>query len=103
MGNTLVGYGVGAVTATLILAYLVSLVATVPFALLLIGTATFGIIVFSAALTSGDVVSVTNATRHRSDNSFVFRKQTSTKGRFIAAIYSTSLIAVSFALLVALA
>ncbi|MFQ3295093.1 MAG: tetrahydromethanopterin S-methyltransferase subunit E [Halobacteriales archaeon] len=103
MGNTLVGYGIGAVLATLFVAYLVSLVATVPFTLLLIGAVTFGIIVFSAALTSGDLVSVTNATRRPSDNSFVFRKQTSAKGRLTAAIYSTSLIVVSFALLVALA
>lgn len=103
MGNTLIGYGVGAVTVTLLFAYLLSVVATVPFTVLLIGTATFGVIVFSAALTSGDVISVTNAARGRSGDSLVVRKQTSAKGRLTAAIYSTSLVVVSFALLVALA
>lgn len=102
MGNTLVGYGVGAVAATLVLAYVVSLIATVPFALLLIGTATFGVIVFSAALTSGDVASATNGPLTRSGTRVV-RKETSSDGRLTAAVYSTSLVVVSFALLVALA
>ena len=103
MGNTLVGYGVGAVAATLALAYVVSLVATVLFGLLLIGTATFGVIVLSAALTSGDVASATNGPLARAGRPIVVRKKTSNAGRLTAAVYSTSLVVVSFALLVALA
>lgn len=102
MGNALVGYGVGAVAATVALAYLVSLVSAVSFGLLLIGTATFGVIVFSAALTSGDVASATNGPLTRAGTPVVRNKSTG-DSRLTAAVYSTSLVVVSFALLVALA
>jgi hypothetical protein len=103
MGNALAGYGVGAVAATLALAYVVSLIATVPFGLFLIGTATFGVIVFSTVLTSGDVGSATSGTLTQSGRPVAARKAVSANGRLTAAIYSTSLVVVSFALLVTLA
>lgn len=103
MGNTVAGYGVGAVAATLALAFLLSVATSVSFGLLLIGTGAFGVIVLSAALTSGNVTPVSNGTIAQAGNPMVFRRKTTSNGRLTAAIYSTSLVVASFALLVALA
>ena len=101
MGNALAGYGVGAVLATLAIAYLVSVVATLPFGLMLVGAVSFGLIVFSASLVSGDVAPATNDTF--SSTPIVVRKNTSIDERLTAAAYGLGLVVASAGLLVVIA
>lgn len=103
MGNALVGYGVGAVAATLALAYVVSLVASVPFGLTLVGTVTFGVIVLSASVTAGTGVRSSDGTTLRPDASVLANRRATTEDRFTAVIYGLGLVVVSSSLLVLLA